>query len=178
MSVKETMTALADKIRSYTGKTDLLGIDDMVAEMGAVANVIPIQLIADTAASVVVPKGCPKVRAYAFYYRKSLKSVVVESTQLNGVYASAFNGCSYLEEFRIADKCNIKRFGSKAFYNCPALKVVDLSNYSGTSVPVLDEANAFYRVHEDCVIIVPAKLYKQWISATNWSAVGDMIVSA
>ena len=177
MSVKEKLTALANKIRSYTGKTALIGLDDMTTEIDTVAVAMPNALISRAYETLVIPKGCNAISAYAFYYaNKKLKSVSVESTRLNGVYSHAFYHCDLLEEFRIADKCNIRRFGGKAFNTCSKLKVIDLTNYSGTDIPVLDSIDAFGGTHADCVIIVPAKLYNQWISATNWSAIADMIV--
>ena len=179
MSVKEKLTALANKIRSHTGKTTLLSLDDMATEIDTVAVAMPNALISRAYETLVIPKGCNTISAYAFYYaNKKLKSVSVESTRLWGVYYAAFFHCDLLEEFRIADKCNISRFGGKAFNNCSKLKVIDLTNYSGNDIPFLDSVNAFDGVHADCVIIVPAKLYDQWISATNWSAVADMIAPA
>lgn len=176
MSVKEKLTALANKIRSYTGKTALLGLDDMAAEVDAVAVTMPNALIARSATNIVIPKGCSGISSYAFYYyNKKLKSVSVESTRLNGVYYCAFFHCDTLEEFYIADKCNIRRFGGRAFDKCSKLKLIDLSGYSGSDIPQLDSVDAFKEVHKDCVIIVPSGLYTQWISATNWSAIADII---
>lgn len=135
-------------------------------------------LISRSLTNVVIPKGCSKIASYAFYYyNKVLKSVSVESTRLNGIYYCAFFHCDELEEFYIADKCNIRRFGGRAFDKCPNLKVIDLSGYSGADIPVLDSYDAFTSTHKDCVIIVPYHLYSQWKSATNWSAVADIIVS-
>lgn len=40
------------------------------------------------------------------------------------------------------------------------------------------EPDTFIGMHEDCRIIVPAALYEQWITATNWVTYADHIVSA
>lgn len=175
MSINEKMTALADKIRGYTGGTDKLGLDDMAAQVDKVAIAIPLQLIQDAATTVVIPEPCRKIRAYAFDYSKSLKSVLVESSRLNGVYSQSFLSCSALEEFRLVSKCNLRRFGNLAFAYCSKLKVIDLSLYSGSDIPVLDSADAFKGVHKDCEIFVPAPLYEQWVATYPWDEVAHLI---
>ena len=76
MSVKEKLTALANKIRSHTGKTTLLSLDDMATEIDTVAVAMPNALISRAYETLVIPKGCNKISAYAFYYANNkLKSV-------------------------------------------------------------------------------------------------------
>ena len=142
------------------------------------ASKVLCDIIAGNATTVVIPYGCETIRGYAFMYSKNIKSVIVESKAIRLVGYEAFRGCESLEEFRIKEKGDIGYFSQKAFYKCPKLKVIDLSEYSDSDskIPTLAHVNAFEGVHADCVIIVPAALYKQWISATNWSAVADMIV--
>lgn len=167
MTLDEQYTAIEEKIP----KIYEAGKSDGKSEERKVVN----DIISGKVTSLTIPTGCSKIRAYAFYYAK-ITSVAIESTRLDGIYAYSFANCSSLTELRISDKSNIRRFGAKAFYKCSNLKVIDLTNYSGSDIPRLDSIDAFDGVHADCVIIVPAKFYTQWISATNWSAVADMIV--
>lgn len=167
---------VAETIRSITGKTTTYKLREMPTGVKEASAVMFNELVSGKATDIVIPLGCSKIRAYAFIQSKTIKTVEIESSRLDGVYYDAFAYCSALTEFRISNKCNIRAFGKRAFYNCANLKVIDLTNYSGSDIPTLDSIDAFDGVHADCVIIVPAKLYDQWISATNWSAVADMIV--
>ena len=171
------MTAIADKMRIYTKKTDVLGLDDMVAEIDAVAAALPNQYIAGSATTVVIPYGCETIRGYAFIYSKNIKSVIVESKAIRLVGYEVFQGCESLEEFRIKEKGDINYFSQRAFYKCPKLKVIDLSEYSDSKIPTLAHVNAFEGVHSECVIKVPSRLYDQWIVTTNWVELADRIVA-
>ena len=45
-----------------------------------------------------------------------------------------------------------------------------------TSVPTLENVNAFQNIPSDCVIKVPELLVEEWKAATNWSTYADKIV--
>ena len=48
---------------------------------------------------------------------------------------------------------------------------------SHTSVPTLDNANAFRNIPADCQIRVPAALYNNWKTAKNWETYASYMVS-
>ena len=62
-----------------------------------------------------------------------------------------------------------------AFYNCHSVMEYDFT--ACVEVPSLD-SDAFYNINPNCKIKVPASLYNDWISATNWSLLADQIESA
>jgi hypothetical protein len=45
-----------------------------------------------------------------------------------------------------------------------------------TSIPTLENSNAFTGIPADCEFRVPAELYDEWIAATNWSTYASQIV--
>ena len=141
------------------------------------ASKVLCDVIAGSATTVVIPYGCETIRGYAFIYSKNIKSVIVESKAIRLVGYEAFQGCESLEEFRIKEKGDINYFSQRAFYKCPKLKVIDLSEYSDSKIPTLAHVNAFEGVHSECVIKVPSRLYDQWIVTTNWVELADRIVA-
>lgn len=70
----------------------------------------------------------------------------------------------------------VATIGQGAFNNCKGLSYVDFSNH--TSIPTLNNSNAFTGVTMDCKIIVPDDLYENWIVETNWTSVANKIVKA
>ena len=121
----------------------------------------------------------------AFRYAKIKKIIVPSDNKLNGTYIFANN--TDLEELiwksdsaalnMCSDCTNLKTVtftGSSplisraAFSNCTSLGLVDLSKC--TVVPTLRYADEFTNVPTTCEFRIPAALYDEWITATNWSA--------
>ena len=121
----------------------------------------------------------------AFRYARIKKIIVPSDNKLNGTYIFANN--TDLEEliwksnsaaFNMCSDCtNLKTvtftgssplISSAAFSNCTSLELVDLSKC--TIVPTLRYADEFTNVPTTCEFRIPAALYDEWITATNWSA--------
>ncbi len=68
----------------------------------------------------------------------------------------------------------VTEIGGYAFEGCPTIEVLDFTKC--TQVPTLDGTNAFNAIKPYCKILVPAELYEQWITATNWTAYAPYIV--
>lgn len=47
--------------------------------------------------------------------------------------------------------------------------MIDFTGYTGTTIPVLSNVNAFGNINDTYKIVVPDALYSTWIAATNWS---------
>ena len=99
-------------------------------------------------ASITIPDGVASIGSYAFYNCKSIAKVTVP----NGVTS----------------------IGSAAFYSCYGMRYYDFS--SCTSVPALSNINVFTNLPSDCQMLIPAALYDEWSTATNWSDYADHIV--
>lgn len=61
---------------------------------------------------------------------------------------------------------------SNTFSSCNKVTLYDFSNC--TSVPTLANVNALGHA-SGCVIRIPASLYDEWTTATNWSALTDVV---
>ena len=64
-----------------------------------------------------------------------------------------------------------------AVYNCPALELLDFSQFTGTTIPFIDtESTTHAYAPKNYKTLVPASLIRAWKVATNWSAIKDRIV--
>lgn len=86
--------------------------------------------------------------------------------EIPSIPASMLNQCKSLPHVSVPD--SVSAVGSNAFRNCLSLEVVDFGN-TRTTVPELDNINAFENVYSKYVIVVPDALHDMWIEATNWS---------
>lgn len=103
----------------------------------------------------------------------NLTSIIIPQN-ITTIYSNTFNGCRGLSSITIPK--NVKTIGSSAFYRCVGMALYDFR--ASTSVPTLESTSAFTSIPSDCKIVVPNKLYSEWISATNWSTYASQIFKA
>lgn len=133
-----------------------------------------------------------KMSTAAFYQCAALERLYLPFKS-NSVGTNVFNNCLTLEHVDIAAKATIGSYmfyncqklvnvsipkevttiAASAFYGCSSVKVFDFSNH--TSVPTLENVNAFSNIPADCEFRVPAALYDEWKAATNWSTYASQI---
>lgn len=139
--------------------------------------------------------GVGKIGDYAFYQCKGL-TVCILPDNIKSFGTNAFASCSKLEEIHLPNalyqigygafqNCtsltsitipdSVTSITNRAFYGCTSLKEYDCSLW--TDIPTLSNIDAFQNTAADFVIKVPAALYEQVISATNWSTYADHIVA-
>ncbi len=82
------------------------------------------------------------------------------------------SGSKYLK--KVVFPSTVTEIGGYAFEGCPTIEVLDFTKC--TQIPTLDGTNAFNAIKPYCKIFVPAELYEQWITATNWTAYAPYIV--
>ena len=122
-------------------------------------------------AEIVFPESLVKIERQALMNCSKLKKIVLPSkvTQIPVTFASS---CRQMTEFiamgdiTLVAANSLQYCGKSSFYftHC-------------TTVPVLANVNAFdfSLIAENAKIYVPASLYNEWISATNWSVFADYI---
>ena len=83
-----------------------------------------------------------------------------------------FRDCHSLDYLEMPS--SIKEINSYAFQNCASLQYIDFSKH--TSVPTLEDANAFTGVPSTCKVYVPSSLFNTWKNASVWKNVASYLV--
>lgn len=102
---------------------------------------------------------------------RSIRKIILPE-KLTTIKTNAFNNCYSLSSLVIPS--GVTSIGASAFNNCYCIKLYDFSQC--ITVPTLENTNAFTGISSDCRIIVPGKLYYEWIAATNWSTYASYII--
>lgn len=188
LNIGENVSVLPDNIFYYfeaLKEVNFLG--DKITKMGenAFSNCTSLT-------NIVLPKNIERIENYTFYYCKGLTSITLPLNLLS-IEESAFNNCTSLTSIEIP--ASVTSIGSTAFTNCTSLtKVVykgqapNINNMTYwnctavtlydfrncTSIPTLLDTYAITYA-SGCQIVVPDNLYDTWTTATNWSALTDVV---
>lgn len=100
-----------------------------------------------------------------------VKKIVINNTSSLIFNTSAFSQSGF-REFIVKGK--ISSIYANAFYLAYSCRKYDFRGC--TSIPTLDNKNAFTGINTNCKIIVPDSLYENWITANNWSNYSSNIV--
>ena len=122
-------------------------------------------------ASVTIQDGVTSISSSAFQNCYSLASVTIPDG-VTSISSSAFQNCYSLASITIPAGVTI--INSYAFGNCYGMRYYDFS--ACTSVPALSNTNAFSRIPSDCQMLIPAAMYDEWSTATNWATYANYIV--
>ena len=119
--------------------------------------------------SLIIPNSVTSIGSPSFSALYSLKSLIIPNsvTSMKGTVSN----CYSLETFTIPN--SVTSIGGSAFYNNYNIRLYDFTHH--TSVPTLENTNAFSGIMPDCEIRVPAALYDEWIAATNWATYASYI---
>lgn len=130
-----------------------------------------------------------------YTYAAAIRKVILGDniSQLN---TGSFTMCLSLSDVTIPE--NVHTIGVNAFAYCYSLTYIMIPDsvtlinasvfnsdfgvryydFSGcTDVPDLANTNAFTGIASDCEMLIPAALYDEWSTATNWSNYADYMVA-
>ena len=122
-------------------------------------------------ASITIQDSVTAISNYAFQYCGSLASITIPDG-VTAIRDYAFNGCYSLASITIPD--GVTSIGRSVFSNCYGIRYYDFS--ACTDIPTLSSTNAFNGIPSDCQMLIPAALYDEWSTATNWSTYAGHIV--
>lgn len=129
MAITDKLKAIADAIRSKTGKTETMSLDDMPNEIEAIeggGGGEENQLHSTLDGTLTyIDSNVTKVIGYACYGITSLKTVNLPNATSIGSYA--FRGCSGITEFNAPNATTVSTY---AFYGCSNLLEISFQNIS------------------------------------------------
>ena len=123
-------------------------------------------------ASATIPDGVTSINGSAFQNCYSLASITIPGG-FPSIRNNVFYNCYSLANVTIPD--GVTSIGKSAFSNCYGMRYYDFS--ACTSVPALSSTNAFNNIPSDCQMLIPAALYDEWSTATNWATYASYMVA-
>ena len=123
-------------------------------------------------ANITIPDGVTIINDSTFINCSSLANITIPDcvTYISGY---AFQSCYSLANITIPDGVTI--IDRNSFNNCYGMRYYDFS--ACTSVPTLSDTNAFTKIPSDCQMLIPAALYDEWSTATNWATYASYMVA-
>ena len=116
--------------------------------------------------------GCVKIGSHAFENCYELINFM-GPTRCSSIGEYAFANCSKLTGF-VQAVTSAEFIGKRAFFNCVNLQNFNIAGVS--SIPILEDINAFENVHSEFKIIVPSSLYSSFIEDSKWGLLSEYIV--
>ena len=123
-------------------------------------------------ASVTIPNGVTSTGVSTFLYCYSLASVTIPNG-VTSIGSYAFGYCYSLASVTIPN--GVTSIEGNAFNSCYGIRYYDFS--ACTSVPALSNTNVFTNLPSDCQMLIPAALYDEWSTATNWVTYASYMVA-
>ena len=121
---------------------------------------------------IYIGDGVTSIDSSAFYNCYSIASITIPGS-VTSIGSYAFSNCYSLASIIIPD--GVTSIDRSAFYNCYGMRYYDFS--ACTSVPALSNTNAFGNIPSDCQMLIPAALYDEWSTATNWVTYASYMVA-
>ena len=194
MALTDKLTAIGDAIRSKTGGSELLTLDEMPQEIqsiqtgggGEVSEELDTLTINPTTITSYGTQSSGEIRDYAFYNCYSLTSIDIPN--IVAVRTYSFQNCTSLTEVSLP---NVVRMLGSTFRGCESLSRAELGSIldvsgafsfrdtaldtlilRGNGVSQLTSTNIFQSTpiaDGTGYIYVPSALLEQYKVATNWA---------
>ena len=167
VTIPDGITSIGSRAFGYCYSLESVTIPDGITSIGGSAF-----LYCPPLASITIPDGVTKIVENTFQNCYSLASITIPDG-FTSISASSFYNCYSLANATIPD--GVTSINSSAFYNCYGMRYYDFS--ACTSVPALSHTNAFKNIPSDCQMLIPAALYDEWSTATNWATYASYMVA-
>ena len=123
-------------------------------------------------ANITIPGSVKYIEGYAFNSCFSLASITIPGS-VTSIRSRAFEGCFSLASITIPG--SVTSIRAYTFQGCFGMRYYDFS--SCTAVPALSSTDAFGGIPSDCQMLIPAALYDEWSTATNWATYASKMVA-
>lgn len=189
VSIPSTVTSIGTNVFNGCYSLASVSIPSTVTSIGSGAFQYCYSLL-----SVSIPSGVTSIDTNAFSYCYSIASLTIPNT-VTFINNSAFASCYSLASVSISS--DVTSIGSSVFSNCYSLVSITIPNgittiptkifnncygmaeyhfTRTTSVPTLDNADAFSNIQSDCVIYVPSSKLNDYKTAENWATYSSYMV--
>ena len=130
MALTDKLTAIADAIRTKTGSSDTMTLDEMATAVGNITGDGETTTVTTDSADAVIDRSITEYSSgtltsigdYAFYYCTSLANI--DTPYVTSIDTYAFQGCTSLASIDLSNTASI---GNYAFYGCSILDNIDTS---------------------------------------------------
>lgn len=173
MALTNKLTAIANAIRTKTGGTSQLSLDEMATaiagiETGGGATEPYVEETYDTVGHLISANlvGHTRISSYAFYNHEYLQNVILPSS-IVAIPAGAFQNCTALSLSSLPP--NVTYIGKQAFAYCSNLTLNNLP----PDTAVIEQA-AFYGCSKIALMSLPASITTlgyQCLGSTNLSSI-------
>ena len=162
--IPNTVTTIGQSAFSYCQNLTSITIPDSVTNLGnyAFSGCSKLTTVNLGNSLTSIPQG-------AFQNNPKLVNLSEIPNGVTSIENSAFYGCSGLTSITIGN--GVTNIGRQTFYNCNAMELYDFRNC--TVVPTLADTTLGHK--DGCQIVVPDALYDEWITATNWSSLTNVV---
>lgn len=161
-------TVGGNAFQSCSGLTSLT-IEEGVEKLGE-SNFVnyTFQACANISGEVIIPSTINYIANGTFDGCKKIEKFTYKA-QVPSIPSNCFYFCTGCKTF----KCEtaITAIGQNTFYTCSAMELYDFRNC--TVVPTLADTTLGHK--DGCQIVVPDALYDEWIAATNWSSLTNVV---
>lgn len=178
---KSTLEAIGAAVRNKEGSTDLIPVNTLADRIAALpSNKLP-QVIDGTIIEITAEDftGATKIRDYAFFYCRSLKSVTIPDS-VTDIGDEAFGHCNNLTSITIGD--GVLKIDNYAFRECGSLTSVTIGDRvwrigtgafqkctSLTSVTIPNSVRSIYTAaFEDCSNLTSVTVGNSVTSIGSW----------
>ena len=169
LTIPSSVTNLDNQaFRSCTSLTGL-NLNEGLTKLGNTAYFgYVFQGCINIAGEVIIPSTIWSITADIFDGCQKIEKFTYKA-QVTSIPRGLFSNCSGCKTF----KCEtaITAIGQNTFYNCNAMELYDFRNC--TVVPTLADTTLGHK--DGCQIVVPDALYDEWIAATNWSSLTNVV---
>lgn len=162
--IPNTVTTIGQNAFNYCQNLVSVTISDSVTSLGGYAF-----SSCNNLTTVNLGNGLTSIPQGAFQSNKKLVNLSEIPSNVTNIGNYAFQKCSGLTSITIGN--SVTSIGNSAFSGCNAMELYDFRNC--TVVPTLADTTLGHQ--NGCQIVVPDALYDEWIAATNWSSLTNVV---
>ena len=167
VTIPNSVTSIGNEAFSYCTSITSVTIPESITTIGNL-----VFWGCDCLVSITIPNIVTSIGAGAFQSCIQLKNLTIPDRVTN-IETSLVRYCDNLTSITIG--CGVTNINQQAFLSCISCTIFDFRK--STSIPTLQNVNAFQNTPSNKEIIVPDSLYDSWKATNNWNSSTNNIVN-